>query len=252
MHDPSSVCFDIKYPWKSRHGYRDAFLTVWHEDPLDFKGKCGCRDDDSCGWFRPPMTVEERDRVQKWAKYEYGVLFAKQVAMAEKKSYAYICFDSSCHEAIYWAWRYIKYEATKAKGWRFLDRRNALSAGEIEHIFNLASNPVDNLKLTHAQVNDVESFTQFFMIIYRAYQSYHRPWYRHPKWHVHHWSIQIHPLQKIKRWLFTRCSKCGGRFGWNESAHGSWGGKDIWHGKCADHGPVMGASMKCEETTVLH
>lgn len=252
MHDPSSVCFDISYPWKNRHGHRGTFLTVWHEDPLDFKGKCGCRDDDSCGWFRPPMTIEERDRVRQWAKYEYGVLFAKQVAAAEKKSYAYICFDSSCHEAIYWAWRYIKYEVTKAKGWRFLDRRNALSAGEIERIFNLASNPVDNLKLTHAQVNDVESFTEFFTIIYRSYQSYHRPWYRHPKWHVHHWSIQIHPLQKLKRWLFARCSKCGGRFGWNESAYGSWGGKDIWHARCSDHGPVMAASIKCEETTVLH
>lgn len=254
MHDPSTVAFDIKYPWRGRRsehwpkGYRDTFITIWHEDPLDFKGKCGCRDDDSCGWSRPPMTLEERDQVKGWAKFEYGTIFAKQVAEEEKKSYAYICYDSSCYEAVYWIWRYIKHEKTKAKGWKFLDRRNALSAAEVERIFNLASNPVDNLKLTHSQVSDLESFQQFFMLIYRSYQSFHRPWYRHPRWHIHHWRFQIHPLQKLKRWTFTRCRECGGRFGWNESPIGTWGGKEVWHDRCDKSGPRMdAAAYQCEE-----
>jgi hypothetical protein len=36
---------------------------------------------------------------------------------------------------------------------------------------------------------------------------------RHRRWraHLHHWRIQIHPLQQIRRRLFTRCSWCGGR-----------------------------------------
>lgn len=33
-------------------------------------------------------------------------------------------------------------------------------------------------------------------------------------WHVHHWSIQIHPLQKLHRWLFERCEECGRRYPW--------------------------------------
>lgn len=39
-----------------------------------------------------------------------------------------------------------------------------------------------------------------------------RPWYKHPRWHVHHWQIQIHPIQKLKRRLFSRCEVCGKRF----------------------------------------
>ena len=46
MHDPETVAFDIKYPWKSRdREYRGSFVTIWHVDPE----KDGT--DDSCGWF---------------------------------------------------------------------------------------------------------------------------------------------------------------------------------------------------------
>lgn len=33
----------------------------------------------------------------------------------------------------------------------------------------------------------------------------------HWKWHVHHWRIQVHPLQQLRRWALTRCEWCGGR-----------------------------------------
>lgn len=38
----------------------------------------------------------------------------------------------------------------------------------------------------------------------------------HPRWHVWHWRIQIHPLQQFMRWAFVRCEVCRGRFKWNE------------------------------------
>ena len=44
-----------------------------------------------------------------------------------------------------------------------------------------------------------------------------RPWWRHPKWHLHHWSIQVHPWQAFRRWLFTRCAECGQRMPWGYS-----------------------------------
>jgi hypothetical protein len=31
------------------------------------------------------------------------------------------------------------------------------------------------------------------------------------RWHIHHWRIQIVPLQALRRRLFTRCSWCKGR-----------------------------------------
>jgi hypothetical protein len=30
------------------------------------------------------------------------------------------------------------------------------------------------------------------------------------RWHVHHWRIQVRPLQKLRRVLLTRCAWCGG------------------------------------------
>jgi hypothetical protein len=30
-------------------------------------------------------------------------------------------------------------------------------------------------------------------------------------WHIHHWKVQICPLQKLRRWALTRCEWCGGR-----------------------------------------
>lgn len=31
------------------------------------------------------------------------------------------------------------------------------------------------------------------------------------RWHVHHWKVQVRPLQHARRRLLTRCSWCGGR-----------------------------------------
>lgn len=33
----------------------------------------------------------------------------------------------------------------------------------------------------------------------------------HWQLHVHHWRIQVHPLQRLRRRLLTRCVECGGR-----------------------------------------
>lgn len=34
------------------------------------------------------------------------------------------------------------------------------------------------------------------------------------RWHFWHWSFQCHPLQNLKRWLFSRCCRCGKGFSW--------------------------------------
>ena len=31
------------------------------------------------------------------------------------------------------------------------------------------------------------------------------------KWHVRHWKLQLHPVQKWRRRIMTRCAGCGGR-----------------------------------------
>lgn len=68
------------------------------------------------------------------------------------------------------------------------------------------------------------------------------------RWHLHHWRIQIHFLQRLRRWLFTRCGTCGERFTWGfapvsdrwEPRRSRWpwqGEKDLYHSKCCPGGP---------------
>jgi hypothetical protein len=49
----------------------------------------------------------------------------------------------------------------------------------------------------------------------RVFDEDTRKWRTKPvnrwRWHVHHWKIQVPPLQHLRRQLLTRCSWCGGK-----------------------------------------
>lgn len=67
-----------------------------------------------------------------------------------------------------------------------------------------------------------------------------RTWRRHP----HHWRIQVHSLQHLRRHLLTRCAWCGGKsrrgdsvnvgYGWDGSPRAPWwqGEKGLFHKDC--------------------
>ncbi len=59
-----------------------------------------------------------------------------------------------------------------------------------------------------------------------------RLWWKHPKWHVHHWRFQFHPWQSFKAKHIDRCQKCGEKMG-NATRFGtSWSGTGVAHGSC--------------------
>lgn len=217
MYDPSTVAFEIKYPWRRApsafwpKGHRDTFVTIWHEDPELPSSKTGLRSDDSCGWFRPPTTAEEREKFRKIGGEVYSTIFEKQCRTREGADYAHICYEPTTRDAIYWSWRRIKREHTN-HAWQFGGQRNYLSAAELEEIYSLSSNPVDNLRASVARIQDQESFSKFFLNVYSLYRRFCRPWYRHPRWHFWHWRLQVHPWQKLRRRLFSRCATCGKPF----------------------------------------
>lgn len=47
--------------------------------------------------------------------------------------------------------------------------------------------------------------------------------------HVHHWRLQVHPLQQLRRRLLTRCAWCGGRSVKGDKVNHS----HSWDGPCA-------------------
>lgn len=69
----------------------------------------------------------------------------------------------------------------------------------------------------------------------------------HWKWHIHHWSIQVHLLQKIKRFLFERCELCGNRYPWGYApvAH-------QWHQKPARWWHVEKRAYHHECSSLVH
>jgi len=237
MHDPKTVAFEIKNPFvlvkKGRS--RPSLVTIWHNDPENFRFKDGTRkqggrDDDSCGWSSPLYSIAEGNAIHALAKEQYSSIFERQVAEKEGKSYAYICNEpQTTYEVVYWIWRSIK--AHGKKGWRYGRFKNFLSSAELEFIMSLATSPGDNFK--HHVIKNETSFISMFFLIWKAYNRFHRPWYKHPRWHIHHWSIQFHPFQNIKRRYWDKCSICGKR-GFKGMAYGDWGGTRIWHQECND------------------
>lgn len=233
MHDPSTVAHEILYPWSTKDKYtgqkrRNLFITIWHNDPLNFKGKCRGRDDDSCGWFSPLYTPAEREEYIELSNRQYQQLFSKQIYTREGKSYASAGYVATCYDAIYWSWRAIK--AMGNLGWQYGE---PLTPAELEEIYHLDSNPVDNLRHMFEGIQDEEEFQRFFFCVVRKFRAENRPWYRHPRWHIHHWSIQIHPWQAIRRRFWDKCDVCGKRgFPPGVYAMGDWGGKRLWHSAC--------------------
>lgn len=227
MHDPTTTAHQIKI-----FSYR--LLTIWHKDPERRRGRICHRSDDTCGWFSPNPTESEYEAVRKLARGQYSQIFKRQVREAEGASYAYVCNVPTVLEAVYWSWRAVsrfkKYSAKRVM-WQY---GHELPLSELNHIISLASNPVDNLKVKFSSIKNEDDFVSFFMCVYNAYMRHHRPWYRHPSWHVHHWSFQFHPWQDLKRRFWDKCCKCNKRGFKKEhgGACGNWSGTALWHSSC--------------------
>lgn len=226
MHDPMTVAHEIylgKKEKKNGH-YRSPLITIWHVDP-EIR-TLGTRSDDSCGWFSPPYTKEEKMAMEKLAREQYSNIFARQVAQDEEKSYAYICYNQDAYGAVYWSWRAIKHH--NKKGWQY---GKPLNLKELDEIYSLATNPVDNVQSTVRGIKNVDAFVEFFFTVWRVYRRFTRPWYKHPRWHIRHWKIQFHPFKNLKRRYWDKCCICGKR-GFKGAAMGDWDGTKLWHQEC--------------------
>jgi hypothetical protein len=116
-----------------------------------------------------------------------------------------------------------------------------LSDREVGYAAALIDNEYDNLKSWFPDMPEYEAKSRIRRL-FRLHKGLSRKWWQHPRWHFWHWRFQVHPLQKFKRWAFSRCHYCGGRFAWNESVLGlQWYGtgpgwfrnnEKIAHSKC--------------------
>jgi len=237
MHDPMTVAFEIRYPWYkyrpgekswSPEGYRDTFITIWHVDP-ELHG-----DDDSCGFGYPRVTGKyaEKTKVAIKDELQFHKLFEATLEEKYLPKHDVLTMLYSVYTNLHW----------------FMFR-NRLQYKDLARILYLGCSQNDNLRYycdlqdrDNTPLNEDE-IKRFYWLVARQILHAHRKWYQHPRWHIHHWQVQIHPWQKFKRWVFSRCARCGGRFSWGESPTStSWNSKkpshfwksedNVYHSKC--------------------
>ncbi|TAK59528.1 hypothetical protein [Methylobacter sp.] len=233
MHDPSTVAHEIKYPWwRSKHQdvygkwsyYHDSFITIWHEDP-ETDGS-----DDSCGWFIRSRHADQKvlEAIVKDFDFEWdretGGWFHPVSGDPRLSLHAIALnmFATAVHRMFDYDW----------------DKRNAFMNAHLYQILYFAENNTDSMyeglvqKYGRSRSRE-ERVAQHAGMVYTWILRALRPWYKHPRWHVWHWRIQVHPLQSFKRWAFSKCCRCQKGFSWGYCpTSNSWNGKGpSWTGE---------------------
>lgn len=261
-YDPQTVAHEIKYPWRAYskkwcdargekpdsffRRYHSSFITIWHVDPE--KPGTGNRADDSCGWFdRTPgvyadavaylladttfmhdvrLILERRDLVK--APFYEGISERQSSwhRLSGADSLALVLMVAQSLELRRW-WN--GQDGKRGAHLSFWARLLRPHRSVTEEAISLALNPIDNL----SSVDDAERAVK---LVAAALNRRFRPWWRHPRWHVHHWKLQVHPWQQFKRWAFARCAGCRKGFRWGESVWG-YGDARVFHDGCSEHGP---------------
>lgn len=226
MHDPMTVIGD----WP-RYGTRlykliGAQFTLWHVDP-EADGS-----DDSCGWFNPKPTEADAKIIAEMVRDEQQTPWAS-TAQTYVRDPRYQYPEARPGDGLALILMAYCEAAWKA------DRRR-MDAALIAEAMELATHRHDNLMHTVCEPE------RLFACVVRHYRRNRRRWWQHPRWHVHHWKLQVHFLHRLRRWLFDRCAVCGGRFTWGYCPTSDWNGTRVWHSDCSN--PNSYATQSTAET----
>lgn len=185
MFDPMTVAFEIESPFKNKFGNRNTLITIWHVDP--------CKDgtDDSCGWF---MRARHGDKkVLEDIRKEFDFIFKHNYWFDKNGKQIFSTIGTLIEMYSHATWIYFNRNRRKQK--KFM-RKYLLD------IIQFAENPVDcgGDSITNkwnCEKHD-ERFNGMAGMIYSDICRKQRKWWQHPKWHIHHWKIQLVFLRKFK------------------------------------------------------
>lgn len=223
MHDPMTQA--ATWPKYGTRLYKliGTQFTLWHRDP-ETDGS-----DDSCGWSFVKVPKEIRGNLDFDAGQEAKYPWFQRDCAKEPQA------PADAEFLLRGALLFVAHVC----GLKLSYEGAALKASRLLH------NPVDNIRSTmcflpgwHSNNSQPtewdrkEHAKRFFWILARSLMTDARPWYRHPRWHVHHWRLQVHLWQQFRRAWFDRCSKCGKGFSWGYCPMGNWAGTEIWHNDC--------------------
>ena len=225
MHSPETVAFEIYLGRKIKKNghYRIPLITIYHNDP-ETDGT-----DDSCGQFIRARHTDQNvlKEIQKEFElnYKHNYWFDKE----GKQIFSTIGTLMLMYECAAW----IHFKGNRKKKDAFMRKYCA-------DIIHFAENPIDcggdNITAkfylsTNSDLLSEDRFNLMASMVYTDILRKERKWYQHPRWHIHHWSIQFPPLKRLKRRYWDRCSVCGKR-GFKSAAYSNWDGDRIWHEEC--------------------
>jgi hypothetical protein len=245
MHSPETLIFSSNR----------LNIQIWHIDP------CKGGNDDSCGWFKRAHHGDQvvLERIIKRFEFDWDRTFTSSET---NKTYARGLFTpggdpllsvSSVVLNLFWIASFEFFGEDYRKASRFCQRN-------LFAILFFAENPVDSLRDSIALIWGRDAVTgkderdrlrkrtvrihSIASVVYGWILRREQKWWDHPRWHIHHWQIQIGFLNALKRWLFSRCNKCGKRFrfGYAPVCH-QWGSSGpmwfkgesgLYHSECCD------------------
>lgn len=227
MHDPMTVAWEIKSPLKRKtkffpEGYRNTLITIWHVDPE----KDGT--DDSCGWFKRSRhgDPEVLARIIKAFEFDWDRTWTydpnedggeEDEIKRGKVTYPCGYFNPNGMPRfspigivlnLFFLAAGQHFSALGKIDW---DKSRRFMRKHLFDIMLFAENPTDSIhdSLTLKFGNDTkreDRIREFASTIYGWILRAEQPWYHHPRWHFHHFKIQIHFIESLKRWGFSRCS----------------------------------------------
>lgn len=229
MHDPETLAWTIPSPIRRKSklfpkGFRSSIVDIWHVDPQHHGS------DDSCGWFMRAWHGDEAvlNRIIKRFEFDWDRTFE-----SGNKKYMVGYFDDSpagmpvlSVQAIalnlfflaaleHFDKGHAEWKKSRPKTDRFMR----------EHLFDIllfAENPTDSLNTSIARKfgytehrgEREQRIGEIAACIYGWILRSDRPWYKHPRYHIHHMRVRIHAITTFKRWAFSKCCRCGQRFAW--------------------------------------
>lgn len=251
MHDPMTVAFEIRRPWREKpnqcwpKGYCPSLITILHRDP-ETDGT-----DDSCGWFMRARHGDQKVRqaIRNDFAFDWDADFGGWFDKAGKPLFTVPGIVIS----MFWLAAFHHFRKNRRKVERFMRRH-------LPDILHFAENTVDSMHPAIVGKYGIEPredrIDSAASVVYGYVLRWTRPWWRHPRWHVHHWRFQVHPWQALKRML-TRCNTCGKRFGYGEIVVQAGGRRDektqrwvphLHHSACSGVGLAVPANDPAANT----
>jgi hypothetical protein len=191
MFNPMTVAFNINSPIKI-NGHRDTLITIWHIDP------CKDNTDDSCGWFMRSRHGDENVLAEIKKEFEFNFKHNYWFDKTGKQKFSTIGILVQMYSHA--SWIYFK---------RNRKKKNKFMRKYLFDIIAFAENPIDcggdSIVNRWNVSNEDERFSGLASMVYSDILNKERKWYKHPKWHIHHWKIQFCFLQRFKKKVNTNC-----------------------------------------------